>query len=105
MRDHDPPDLPELRLLDQAVVDDDAQLAVAVDALVLDLEKNDPEIATLHRELLAAQARLQALAPEPVWLAYLELEQATNARAGELLLRVFRAGYAAGAGTGRGTGS
>ena len=99
------PDLPELLFLDQAVVDDDAQLAVAVDALVLDLEKNDPEIATLHRELLAAQARFRALAPEAVWVAYLDAEAATNARAGELLLRVFRAGYAAGAGAGRGTGS
>jgi hypothetical protein len=64
----------------------DNRVHAAVDGLFID----SAEYAKHTRKILAAQDKLQQLASDDAWIAYLEIEQAVNARVSMMVALIAR---------------
>ncbi len=85
--EHDPDG--ELPALDLAVVENEQELAAAVDDVILRVTRLDPELGRLQAELLLQEEALQSAFPE-AWPQFLLVEELVNARTAELATRLAR---------------
>lgn len=80
---------PALPALDLGIVDDDSDLATAVDEAIVVLTRTDPGLVRIAEELRFQGCVLRCVAPE-AWSQFLEVEALVNARFADLTVLLCR---------------